>query len=82
MGKAAEAKVALEVAEEGGRVLGSEVYCRTCLLGPRIIDLAETATGKMVGIEVKSGNATRSAVRVEAVRRIPAKLATVRSSVA
>lgn len=62
-GKVAEAKVAAEVAAEGGRVLGSQVCCRT-ELGRRVVDhVVEGASGKVAAIEVKSGNATRSAVQ-------------------
>jgi RHS repeat-associated protein len=62
-GKAAEVKVAAEVAEEGGKVLGSQVCCRTSL-GRRVVDhVVEDAGGKVAAVEVKSGNATRSAVQ-------------------
>jgi RHS repeat-associated protein len=62
-GKAAEAKIALEVAEEGGKVLGSQVCCRTSL-GRRVVDhVVEEAGGRVAAIEAKSGNATRSAVQ-------------------
>jgi RHS repeat-associated protein len=62
-GKAAEAKVALDVVQEGGRVLGSQVCCRTSL-GRRVVDhVVEQAGGRVVNLEVKSGNATRSAVQ-------------------
>jgi hypothetical protein len=62
-GKAAEAKIAAEVVEEGGRVLGSQVCCRTSL-GRRVVDhVVESAGGKVAAVEVKSGNATRSAVQ-------------------
>ena len=62
-GKAAEAKIATEVTEEGGRVLGSQVCCRTDL-GRRVVDhVVEDAGGKVAAVEVKSGNATRSAAQ-------------------
>jgi RHS repeat-associated protein len=62
-GKAAEAKIAMEVVEEGGRVLGSQVCCRTSI-GRRVVDhVVEDAGGRVAAVEVKSGNATRSAVQ-------------------
>jgi RHS repeat-associated protein len=62
-GKAAEVKVAGEVVAEGQKILGSQVCCRTSL-GRRVSDhVVEDAAGNITAIEVKSGNATRSAVQ-------------------
>lgn len=62
-GKAAEAKIAGEVVEQGGKILGSQVCCRT-ELGRRVIDhVVEDAGRTITAIEVKSGNATRSAMQ-------------------
>lgn len=62
-GKAAEAKVAAELVAEGKTILGSQVCCRTPK-GRRIIDhLTKDAAGNVTAVEVKSGNATRSAAQ-------------------
>jgi RHS repeat-associated protein len=59
-GKAAEAKVAAELAAEGRTILGSQVCCNTSE-GRRFIDhLTQDAGGSIGAVEVKSGNATRS----------------------
>ena len=63
-GLAAEAKVALQITQDGGTILGSHVAARTSL-GLRIIDhLVQQADGSMVAIEVKSGGGVRSAVQL------------------
>ncbi len=63
VGKAAEAKIAAEVVEGGGSILGSQVCCKT-ELGRRVIDhVVENAGGKIAAIEVKSGKAIRSAAQ-------------------
>jgi RHS repeat-associated protein len=62
-GKAAEAKVAAELAAEGKTILGSQVCCSTSR-GRRFIDhLTRDAAGEVTAVEVKSGNATRSAAQ-------------------
>jgi RHS repeat-associated protein len=63
VGKAAEARVAQEVVAEGQTILSSQVCCRTSL-GRRVSDhVVQDAAGNVTAIEVKSGNATRSAVQ-------------------
>jgi RHS repeat-associated protein len=63
VGKAGEAKVAAEIVEEGGRILGSQVCCKTSL-GRRVQDhVIEDAAGVIKNVEVKTGGATRSAVQ-------------------
>lgn len=62
-GKAAEAKVAAELVAEGKTIMGSQVCCRTSE-GRRFIDhLTKDAAGNVAAVEVKSGNATRSAAQ-------------------
>jgi RHS repeat-associated protein len=62
-GKAAEAKVAAELAAEGKTIVGSQVCCNTGQ-GRRVIDhLTKDAAGNITAVEVKSGNATRSAAQ-------------------
>ena len=62
-GKAAEAKVASELAAEGKTIVGSQVCCNT-QQGRRVIDhLTKDAAGNITAVEVKSGNATRSATQ-------------------
>ena len=59
-GKAAEARVAEELAAEGKAILGSQVCCKTPE-GRRFIDfVTKDAAGDVAAVEVKSGSATRS----------------------
>jgi uncharacterized protein RhaS with RHS repeats len=60
-GKAAEARAARELVAEGNRIIGSQVTVQTAA-GRRVIDhVIETPDGTIKAIEVKSGNAERSA---------------------
>jgi RHS repeat-associated protein len=60
-GLAAEARAARDLTAEGNIILGSHVAARTSE-GLRVIDhLIQTPSGQIVAIEVKSGNAVRSA---------------------
>jgi hypothetical protein len=64
-GKAAEEKVKQELLAEGHEILGSQVTTYTSK-GKRIIDhLIKTADGRLVAIEVKSGEAVRSTAQLE-----------------
>jgi hypothetical protein len=60
-GREAERIVAGQLAQEGSTILGSQVAVRTSA-GLRFIDhLITTPGGQMIAVEVKSGNAVRSA---------------------
>jgi hypothetical protein len=64
-GKAAEEKVRQELLAEGHEILGSQVTVYTSK-GKRIVDhLIKTADGRLVAIEVKSGEAVRSTAQLE-----------------
>jgi RHS repeat-associated protein len=62
-GKAAEAAVATELKAEGKTILGSQVTAKTSE-GTRRIDHLVESGGTVGAVEVKSGNATRSASQV------------------
>jgi RHS repeat-associated protein len=63
-GQAAERLAAKELVAEGNKLLGSQVAARTSE-GLRFIDhLIETPAGKIVAVEVKSGNAVRSTAQL------------------
>jgi len=63
-GKAAELLAAKELVAEGNILLGSQVAARTAN-GLRYIDhLIMTPAGKIIAVEVKAGNAVRSAAQV------------------
>lgn len=60
-GKAAENLAKAELTQEGNTVLGSQVSANTSV-GRRVIDhLIQTPEGKLMAVEVKSGNGARSA---------------------
>ncbi len=63
-GKLAEGLAAKDLQAQGYNVLGKQVGIKTSL-GTRNVDfLVEAPNGKLMGIEVKSGNATRSAMQL------------------
>ncbi len=63
-GKAAELLAAKELVAEGNILLGSQVAARTAN-GLRVIDhLIMTPAGKIIAVEVKAGNAIRSAAQL------------------
>ena len=63
-GKAAEALAAKELVAEGSTILGSQVGARTSD-GLRVIDhLIQNPAGKLVAVEVKAGNGSRSAAQL------------------
>lgn len=63
-GKAAEAAAKRDLVNEGNEVLGSQVSVNTSA-GRRVIDhLVRTPEGKVVAVEVKAGNASRSAAQM------------------
>jgi hypothetical protein len=62
-GAAAEVKAAGELISEGKTILGSQVSVQTSQ-GRRVVDhLTQSAEGKIAGVEVKSGKATRNAAQ-------------------
>lgn len=63
-GRAAEVRAGEILRSWGNEILGSRVYVRTSL-GTRIVDhLVRTPAGKILAVEVKSGNALRTATQV------------------
>lgn len=54
---------AAELVEEGSTIVGSQVTVRTSR-GRRVVDhIVQDADGNLVAVDVKSGNATRSAAQ-------------------
>ncbi|MDX3905812.1 MAG: hypothetical protein QHC78_09005 [Pigmentiphaga sp.] len=63
-GRAAERQAAIDLASEGNTILGSQVTVRTSQ-GNRVIDhLIQTPDGRIMAVEVKSGNAVRNAAQL------------------
>lgn len=60
-GAAAERLAARELVAEGNTILGSQVSIRTSAGLRRVDHLIQTPTGQILAVEVKSGNAVRSA---------------------
>ncbi|HWO25766.1 MAG TPA: hypothetical protein VNO30_43820, partial [Kofleriaceae bacterium] len=63
-GIAAERAAARQLVAEGNTILGSQVSVRTSLGLRRIDHLIQTPGGQILAVEVKSGNAVRSAAQL------------------
>ncbi|MCP4303728.1 MAG: hypothetical protein GY788_02380, partial [bacterium] len=68
-GRIAEREVAKQLISKGNSILGTQVSVRT-RAGLRRVDILTVDAGKLVGVEVKSGSATRSAAQLAKDRLI------------